>query len=495
MSYGYGDGAYGSGPYGGGADSVTPPPPPLDAGQRAATPVPWRWALGRWNGLPDAELTAASDRKITFSLLEPSKASFSMNGDSDEALYVADLNSDLWVYRGNEAIYRGRVTGTGDDIGETRYNLSVDTVDYRGLLDQRILYADQTHRGQTPELIVDYLIELTQGRRSTDLSAGIVGGNWGIFWYGGHGPITGVTHDLIEFKAGDTVRQCIDSLAQMREGGFEWDIDSNKKLHLYYPRRSGVDNGATLDLGGTITAAQGRTDGTGYANAIRQSGGAPQNQYTSTSTYPGTSTTAITRLPDAFTSGMYAGSELKITKGKGAGQVRAVSTTASVVQADGNNHMVITVTAAWSTIPDTTSEIQIPRTPDPVNLQNLDSADTPGGRFDIALGDTSLITQGQVTARGNWNLEEYGTLRSSWTLTFAPGGWQGVNHVWLGDVVTYAIKRGRRYDVRQARVYEISISLDENDHETVSVVVEKPHDNDAKIIKRWGRRTAYLSIS
>ena len=166
----------------------------------------------------------------------------------------------------------------------------------------------------------------------------------------------------------------------MREGGFEWDIDTNKKLHLYYPRRSGVDKGAVLDLGGIIATAKGVTDGTTYANALRQSGGTPKDQYTSSATYPGTSTTIIMRLPTNYFAGQFVGSEIKVTKGRGAGQVRTVSASSSVVQADGNNHLVLTVSSAWATVPDVSSEAEVPRTPDPVNLQNTASnANTPGG--------------------------------------------------------------------------------------------------------------------
>ncbi|MEU0469924.1 hypothetical protein ABZ215_38505 [Amycolatopsis sp. NPDC006131] len=361
---------------------------------RQRTRPQWVWNVGDWRGLPDRQLRQATGRQLKLSLLEPSGASFSINGDSTEALYITDLVTDLRVLRNGVPLYRGRVTATGDDIDETGYSLKVDTVDYRGLLDRRLLFTDKTYTNTAQETIAWDLLSYAKSQAGGDLQ--LTRGQW---------PSTGVTRASVEFKDGDSIWDCLVKLMAM-DNAFELDITPQGVVNLYWPQKGGLDKGVLLDYGGNIKKASGQTRDDTYANAVRQSG------------------------------------------------------------AD-------SVAPSIQTVADIGSR--------------------PEGRWDVALGDTALTTTQMVTETAKFQLNQYSQLRTAWTLTFKAGKWRGPEHVWLGDIVTYSVKRGRRFDVGQARVYELTIDVDESGGETVSVTIDKPRDDDAKLIKRMAKKVRYLS--
>lgn len=362
----------------------------------------WSWSVGDWrNGTPDYELINATGRTLNIRLLDPSDTSFTVLGDSTDALYITDLVSDVWVARNGNVLLRGRVTTTTDDIKEATYTLNVTAQDYRSVLQRRLLLdGDQTWTGVAQEQIVSDLLTYTQGKP---------GGNYGITQ--GIWPATGVLR-TVSFKDGDAIWDSIKALTAM-ENGFEFLIDATMTANLYWPRYSGVDRGVTIDYGGAVRLASGTTDTSSYANVVRQSGGA----------LDGTSIT-----------------------------------------------------------------------PTPVVLAEADIVTRPEGRWEANYGDTSLTTDQMVSDAAAYTLSRYGDrLNTSWTLTLAPGVWQGPGHIWIGDIVTYAVRRGRRDVVDQARVYELTITLDESNVETVSLVVGQIIPGERALIKRIAHRVAYLS--
>lgn len=353
----------------------------------------WVWTVGDWRGLPDTELVKANSRKLNISLLDPSTASFSLNGDSEAALHITDLVSDVRAYRNGVPLFRGRVTATNDSIDETAYTLGVTCTDYRGLLDRRNTDA-VTYTSTAQETIVWDLIGDAQNLNGGDL--GLTKGQW---------PSTGVVRDSVEVKAGDSVWDTITKLAQM-DNGFELDITTDNVVDLYWPQRGGLDKGVVLDYGGNVVKANGQTSHDTYANSVLEVG-------------------------------------------------------------------------------DQSLE--------PIVQDASDITDRPEGRWDITFTDTDIKTGPLLTAAANGKLALYSQLRTAWTLTLKPGRWRGPEHVWVGDIVTYVVKRGRRFDVNQARVYEIDIDIDESGQETVSITVDRPRDSDARLIKRMAKKIRYLS--
>jgi hypothetical protein len=242
----------------------------------------WTWAVGNWRGTPDRELADIANRKISCKLVEPSEASFSVPGDSINALQVEELIDDLWVYRNGAKMFRGRVMSSADSVDSTAYDVSFTTRGYTALLDRRIIIATDpsipvpygTYWTTTPPPVIQYavgvaledvvwgLIVHAQSQKGMDL--GITKGVW---------PTTGLKvpgPDPYEFADGDKIWPHIQTIAASSPG-FDFWIDSDNKANIAYPQR-GSNQGTTLDYGGSVVRVNRTFESSSYANYMRQSG-------------------------------------------------------------------------------------------------------------------------------------------------------------------------------------------------------------------------------
>lgn len=242
---------------------------PALTGLVEAPRVSWQWVVGDWAVGQERELTGATARSLTVKLADPSTASFQLYGKDSTAPVIGELIDDLWIYRNGVAVFRGRVTDSSDDGDATRHTCAFEAVDYRGVLNRRMI--PPTGAGNTPtyqtiatkaqETIVwDDLLTPTQA---------VAGGNLGITK--GTWPSTGITRAGIIFGDGDSVWEQIRTLSAMANG-FDFDIDANLTAHLYYPKR-GTDQGSVLDYGGTVRSFRRSANTGSYANRIRVNGG------------------------------------------------------------------------------------------------------------------------------------------------------------------------------------------------------------------------------
>lgn len=110
--------------------------------------------------------------------------------------------------------------------------------------------------------------------------------------------------------------------------------------------------------------------------------------------------------------------------------------------------------------------------------------DAPEGRWDLQFGDIDLTTSSMVEKSGAAKLEKSSKLLPTYQLTLNPGTWRGPDHIWLGDYVNVVVKSGRLTDVVKMRVFDISIEVDINDHENVSITVGDPKLTLATMLNR-----------
>lgn len=99
-----------------------------------------------------------------------------------------------------------------------------------------------------------------------------------------------------------------------------------------------------------------------------------------------------------------------------------------------------------------------------------DLASRPEGRWDGAYG-TDIQTNAALNERGVWQLADAQVVPITYSLTFKPNAWRGPDHVWLGDTVEVVVNSGRLSVDALYRVYELSITLDEDGNETVVIQV------------------------
>jgi hypothetical protein len=121
-----------------------------------------------------------------------------------------------------------------------------------------------------------------------------------------------------------------------------------------------------------------------------------------------------------------------------------------------------------------------------------DIASAPEGRWDAAFGDTALTTTQMVADTAAVNLATASAPLPSWSLKLARGAWGGPGHFWLGDYVVSTVNHGRLDETEKVRVYEIDITLDENDAEDVTVIVGDVALDPRTVLHGISKRLAYL---
>lgn len=217
----------------------------------------WQFVLGTLT-TQDTDLSYALGRSVDLKLKEPSTASFTIDGRSEQAAEIRELVSTLTVYRDGDKIFRGIIGSTSDTISEDEHTVTVSAVDLRARLERLILDADETYTAETVSNIAWDLIDTAQAKPGADL--GIT-----------RGTAVGGTAVLdVTFEAGINVFEAINTLAEA-DPGFDWDITPDAEFVFFEQR--GTATGVILDYGGLVTAVDIQFEPGTYANAVRVSGG------------------------------------------------------------------------------------------------------------------------------------------------------------------------------------------------------------------------------
>jgi microcystin-dependent protein len=206
------------------------------------------------------ELTSAVSRRIQFALDGPATCSFTVPGRHPEATLLTEAASDIVVRRAGQNLFRGRLSESNDTLSADVHTVAFAAVDYRGLLDRRILWSDSplSFRGVDQGQIAWTLIADSQRRP---------GGNLGVVQ--GTGTQTGVARDR-DFAPGQKLGELITQLGEVI-GGFDWEIDANLAFNVFYPQR-GRSAGLELVYGQQVSDATRQVTTTAYATALRYQG-------------------------------------------------------------------------------------------------------------------------------------------------------------------------------------------------------------------------------
>lgn len=122
--------------------------------------------------------------------------------------------------------------------------------------------------------------------------------------------------------------------------------------------------------------------------------------------------------------------------------------------------------------------------PDPVEWESGD-LDMPGvvpqGRWDAVFGDDGLKNQSALEDRAEWQSWWSQVIRPTYTVRLVRGGWEGPDHIWVGDTVRLIVPSGRLAVDTTARVFEVQLDLDEEGGETVALTLGGPKPD----FRRW----------
>lgn len=222
----------------------------------------WKWAIGDL-AAPTRELATARGRRLTVRVDAACDAQFTLDGDGDEIREVAELATDLYVWRDATLVFRGRVCGWQGSLDGDTHAVTFSAVDYRGMLNRRFVGAAGAYfpPGTDQATIPWSLISASQAQ---------AGGDWGIT--NGAGSSSSTPHELT-LAPGKPLGDAIGELGR-GDDGFEWEISPTLVLNRWFPRR-GVDSGLALDYGGLIKAVRYGFDPGDFGNVDMVTGDAP----------------------------------------------------------------------------------------------------------------------------------------------------------------------------------------------------------------------------
>jgi hypothetical protein len=228
---------------------------------------PWRFLYGptQFNGTGGvtAEVIQAQNKTVLLRH-EPDQThevSFDVDGRSQAAQDIVELENDLIVTFGNEIVFDGRIVPTMDTLTASAHRTQVTAYDYREVLRRRALLPGDTVSWSNVDVstIAWNMIQATQGHP---------GGNLGIVR--GVGQTTGILRTYTA-NVGDYIGDDITSLALL-DNGFDWQITpygfSDLRLDIFAPDMN-RDTGLVLSYGdGRIASITRTVDPTTFANCV-----------------------------------------------------------------------------------------------------------------------------------------------------------------------------------------------------------------------------------
>lgn len=225
----------------------------------------WDFILLDTEGDPIASLTAATSRKVTWSLDAPATVAFNLPGTHPQAALVVETATDLEVFDTTGVKrFRGRMGSSEDDIApDTGHVCQFNAVDYRGFLGRRYVLpgAEFYFVGVEQTAIAWQLIHDTQAQPGGDL--GITNGS----------AATGVNRNAL-YTYSTEVLSSITSLGQF-SNGFTWEIDPELSFNTWaLPIGRGIVTGEVLVYGAQILTVKRVIDTSTFANSVRYSGNA-----------------------------------------------------------------------------------------------------------------------------------------------------------------------------------------------------------------------------
>jgi hypothetical protein len=494
----------------------------------------WQILTGPASGGYAQELTAATDRRFTARLKDPSELAFGIDGRHREALTLDEFITDAHVLWTSELgvvwnLFRGRIGASSDVIDEDSHRMSVTALDYRALLTRRRLYAG---RGINPnDSFEDGLgfwtgaggtLELDDGQHSDRLKSGRITPD-------GVTATTSITSANAPASEGTTYRlsgsmRCISPRSVTL--GVDWKnsgggtiSSSSITLTLVAETRTRVDEDAVAPAGTTQFAIVFLTTGTAPVTDLLWLDDAKLT------TYP----TLASRLVYSDVEQVdIAWDMINDTQSRvgGALGISNASTATGVVRdrlylvGDSIGEEIDKLSEVeagfdWDIIPISASALQFKTwheergvsrgvvlehdgpvvsvqrqvtateyanairftgadTTIPDEREADDLATAPEGRFDAVFADTGLTTQDALNGRAHWRLKQSKTVRPTWSVILRRGYWRGPDHIWLGDPVRLVVYSGHLTTDTILRVYEIAFSIDADGGEQIELTLNGP---------------------
>lgn len=399
----------------------------------------WRLEAGPVAAAPTSQLTQARERRLTFSLTEPSTLQCSLDARADEALDVLDLATDVHASRDGQVLYTGRVVATEDDFDDASHTVALSCTDIKGLFARRSIPRDTSWTNLDAGQVWRRLMVAATTFPNTDLGITIP-----------PAPATGVLLSR-EADAGAVILAELQAAEGSTETGsiFDWDVApgwGQREARIWAPQR-GLD---LTGLGGVVLDYTRRADVSGRV--------APRSS-------------PVASLRRSFDPSTYA-------------NVATISGGGSTV-----------VAQREVTDPDTgavTFEAYSYKVP----TRPISTRDGPAivdvGTWSASESYPDIKTQAELDAFAARRVEELGSYTPTYDVTLADGWWGGPDHIWLGDTVRLIVDSGRVREDVALRVTAIDVNLGDDGQESVTLTVGPTRRTSLSTLLTHSRRLALL---
>lgn len=515
----------------------------------------WQFLTGPASGGYQQELTAAKSRKFVMRLNGHSETSFTLDARISQADDIDELQTDVHVNWRSAAgvlhrLLRARVNQSDHDGGDTAHTMSISALSYKAVLDNRVLL-DGVAQNLNPGF-QDGLTGWTGagGTLTVDESEAHTGGKSGRITPDGVTANVTITSDLIEVTANGAVRVAgwvrnavarnVDVRIDWKDAGTaaissttltvalaatEWtrvDVDATAPATAVYARlvaAMGSTPAATDvlwvdDLRLTFPpthASRLRFDQIDQAeiawDLISDSQDRTAGDLGISPTWTGATPTGQLR-DRQYEIGDSIGQRIQELSEVIDGfdwDITPISPSALALEVwspeRGVNRGVILEYGGL--VARFKRSVQPGEYANSIRMTGADSLDAqereaedlasnPAGRWDRVFGDTGLTTQTALDERAHWQMKESQFVPTSWSLTLRPGGWQGPDHIWLGDTVRLIVYSGTLRVDTTLRVTELAFDIGDGGTETVEVTLGGPKPDYRRFRSKTERRLTNL---
>jgi hypothetical protein len=267
---------------------------------RALIPVPpgrgrWRLTLHNrqfadtsWQNTLIAELTDARGRQLVQQLNSSASLTFSLDGQSDGARLIHELDHDVIAWRWNELTgadvpyFRGIIAQSEDQLSEQAHTVTFTAHDYLAVLTRRFVTATLNYNNVDQDSIVADLLARSSAIVTTDGATSFVPGSYLPLHASNvaqDGTARGLSGQLrVRTYAGSSeMAQTIDDLAHVING-YDYDVVPGWRyggtnmadlFRIFYPNQGVVRSAPVLEYGGAIAALTRSLNSGDYADFER----------------------------------------------------------------------------------------------------------------------------------------------------------------------------------------------------------------------------------
>jgi hypothetical protein len=238
-----------------------------------------------------AEIMDARSKRLELKLNSAAQFRFSVDGHSETAQSIRELEHEIWVSRWDEtlgrdiAMFRGVIAFSQDTLSEQLHTVNYQAVDYLGLLGRRLLTIPYAPRNTDQDLIVSGLLArgTTAARPTANGVSFAPAANMPLAFNRLHpdgsnrSANSGRLRDR-DYAPQSNIGDLLDNLATVQDG-FDYgaapaynDFRFPDMLSVYYPHRGVTREQYAFVFGMTISALSRSVNSSDYANYVRVSG-------------------------------------------------------------------------------------------------------------------------------------------------------------------------------------------------------------------------------